>query len=130
VRGEIHMTSHGTPPSLRCTLADDLQLAYTTPAHEGLTMVAFARQDSSVVYHAPLGGSGEAIRLRSDRIDEPLDWSTHLAAGHEVGGYELVVRVFDGPVATWVGTYANVPHVTELRARLEIVAPGAMNHAP
>jgi hypothetical protein len=130
VRAEIHMTSHGTPPTLRCTLADDLQLAYTTPAHEGLTMVAFARQDASVVHHVPSDGSGDAIRLRSDRVDEPLDWSTRLAAGHEVGGYELVVRVFDGPVATRVGTYANVPHVTELRARLEILAPGAMSHAP
>lgn len=126
VRSEARMVSNGPVPELRCMLGDDLQLAYTTPDREGLTMVAFGRldSDSTIVHYA------EPTMLQADRIDEILDWSTRLAVAHRPGRYDVVVRFFDLPVAAVQATGERVAPLVELHARLEIVAGGGIDHAP
>jgi hypothetical protein len=112
VRTETRMVSNGPAPSLRCTITDDLQLAYTSPPHEAPTMVAFARiADSRIPY-------GQPVAVLADRVDEIVDWSIHLAYEHRVGTYDVVARFFmtDG--------------VVELHATLEIVPAGGLDDAP
>lgn len=102
---------------IRCNIGDALQLAYTTPPREGLTMVAFARRDDSILHYAPRPGETSSFPLVADQVDEPLPWSTRLAVRHQLGAYELVVRFYDRPVV--LGAESIAP-TAELRGRLEI----------
>jgi len=120
VRAEVRMVSTGHVPVLRCTIDDDLQLAYTSPDREGLTMVAFARLDSSIVRYAPTDDAITAS-VRPDRIDELIPWSTHLAAEHRPGRYDVVVRFFDRQVATGEAIDGRTIPLVELHATLEVV---------
>ena len=128
VRAEVRMVSSGYVPELRCTIDDDLQLAYTSPDREGLTMVAFARLDSSIIRYAPTDDAVTLV-LRSDRIDELVPWSTQLAAEHRPGRYDLVVRFFDRQVATVEAIEGRATPLVELHATLDIVRGGVL-HAP
>jgi hypothetical protein len=130
VRSEVRLVSSGPVPALRCTMDDDLQLAYTTPAGKPLTMVAFARHDSSFFYYAPTLAGAEAIVLLADRVDELVDWSTRLSASHRPGTYEMIVRFYERPVATADAVLDRVSAVAELRARLEILPPGGNVDGP
>jgi hypothetical protein len=120
VRAEARMVSVGHPPELRCTIGDDLQLAYTTPDRKGLTMVAFARLDSSMILYAPTPDGVHAMALHADRIDELIGWSTRLAAEHRPGTYDVFVRFFDREVSTLEAIDGRVSPLAELRARLEV----------
>lgn len=126
VVGEARVVSVAGPlPRLRCTLDAELQLAYSSPDLEGLTMVAFGRKGQSIHYYAPRSADAESIPLEPDRIDVALDWSTRLGVKHEPGEYEVLVQFFDRAViASDAAAGAETPSAT-LRARLEIVAPGA-----
>lgn len=129
VRDEASAVSSGPVPELRCSLDDDLQLAYTTPESEGLTMVAFARRDSSTILYAPTSASADSMTLRADRIDEVLDWSTQLSADHRPGRYDVIVRVFEGEQDASDAVSDRARPLVELRATLEISATGG-NDAP
>jgi hypothetical protein len=116
--GRVASIAHPAP-AITCRLEDTLQLAYTTPSGEGLTMVAFARRADSVLYYAPRPGDTTSVAVLADRVDESLPWSTRLAVRHEVGSYELVIRFYDRPVL--VSEETATPLV-ELRGRL-VVTP-------
>lgn len=118
------MVSSGPVPELRCTIDDDLQLAYTTPDREGLTMVAFSRLDSTMIHYAPTTPADPTIALRADRIDELVEWSTSLAGEHAPGTYDVFVRFFDREVATRDAIDGRIPPVVELRAKLAIADRG------
>lgn len=122
VREEARMVSSGAPPELRCNIQDDLQIAYTTPDRKGLTMVAFARLDSTTIQYAPTSDSPHALALRADRVDELVDWSTRLSAEHQPGNYDVTVQFFDREVATRDAIAGRLVPVVELHARL-IVTP-------
>ena len=126
VAGEARVVSVAGPlPRLRCTLDDELQLAYSSPDLEGLTMVAFGRNGQSIHYYAPRSGEDESVPLVPDRIDMALDWSTRLGVNHQPGEHEVHVLFFDRTViASDAAAGIETPSAT-LRARLEIVAPGA-----
>lgn len=130
VRSEVRMVSSGPVPELRCTIDDDLQLAYSTPDRKGLTMVAFARLDSSFLYYAPTTDGADALALSADRIDELVDWSTRLSAAHRPGTYTVIVRFFDRPVVTSDAALGRVAPTAELRARLEVLPHGGNVDAP
>lgn len=121
VTHEIHMSSSSFVPTLRCTIDDALQLAYSTPDREGLTMVAFSRLDSTTMIHAPITGS-VTMPLVGDRIDSLVGWSTRLAAAHQPGTYELVVRFFDGAVPLHTAITGVFGSMHELRGTLQITA--------
>lgn len=129
VRQEARMVSAGPLPELRCTIDDDLQLAYTSPDREGLTMVAFARLDSTVIQYAPTPNRPDAMTLRANRIDELLDWSTRLSAEHRPGTYDVVVRFFEQPVRARDAIGGRVTPAVELRARVEVTARGGADDA-
>lgn len=129
VRAEARMVSSGALPELRCTIDDDIQLAYTTADREGLTMVAFARLDSTMIHYAPTTTSEYSMALRADRVDEIVDWSTPLAAEHKPGTYEVVVRFFDRAVHTRDATSGQTAPLVELRARLEVSGRGGVDDA-
>ena len=129
VRQEARMVSSGPVPELRCTIDDDLQLAYTSPDREGLTMVAFARLDSSVIQYAPMPSSPVATPLRANRVDELLDWSTPLSAGHRPGAYDVTVRFFERPVRARDAIDGSVAPAVELRAKLAITPRGGTDDA-
>jgi hypothetical protein len=112
----------GPVPALRCTLGAELQLAYSTPDLEGLTMVAFGRRGQSIRYYAPTDGDAAAVPLDPDRVDEPLAWSTRLDVQHEIGEYEVIVRIFDRSVGAADAATGRVDPVAELRGRIEINA--------
>jgi hypothetical protein len=120
VVAEARAVSEGPAPSLRCTIGADLQLAYTTPNLEGLTMIVFGHRDRTILHYAP-SAPGVTILLQRDRVDELVEWSTPLAARHDMGDYDVVVRFFDRPIATPAAIAGHVPAVVELRARLEVV---------
>jgi hypothetical protein len=115
----------GPVPALRCTLDAELQLAYSSPDLEGLTMVAFGRQGQSIRYYAPRAGDAEAVALAPDRVDEPLAWSTRLGVKHDPGAYEVVVRFYDRPVRAEDAAGGVVAPLGELRGRLELVSGSA-----
>jgi hypothetical protein len=115
----------GGVPALGCTLDAELQLAYSTPDLEGLSMVAFGRRGQSIRYYAPRAGDAESVPLAPDRIDEPLAWSTRLGVKHELGDYEVVVRIFDRSVRATDAVDGTVAPIAELRGRLAITAGGA-----
>lgn len=129
VRSEARMVSSGRVPELRCTIDDDLQLAYTTPDREGLTMVAFARLDSTMIHYAPATNTGHTTLLRGDQVDQLVEWSTPLTPEHKPGTYDVVVRFFDGEVFTRDAIDGRIPPVVELRAKLAIVARGGNDDA-
>lgn len=129
VVAEARMVSTHTIPTLRCTIADVLQLAYTTPSLEGLTMIAFGRNGTSVLRYAPPEGDS-TLPVLSGRIDELVDWSTRLEVNHQVGSYELFVRFYDGVVSIQDAIDSTVKPVAELRGRLEILPRGARVDAP
>jgi hypothetical protein len=124
VRDAAFPVSGGPVPELRCTLDDDLQLAYTTPEREGLTMVAFARRDSSMILYAPTSANAESVPLRADRIDEVIDWSTRLSADHRPGRYEVTVRYFEREEDVSDAINGRAHPLVELRATLQISATG------
>lgn len=130
VRAEARMVSAGHVPELRCSIADDLQLAYSTPDREGLTMVAFARLDSAALHYAPAAPGGGALALLPDRVDELIGWSTRLSAEHRPGTYDVVVRFFDREVQARDALDGRIAPLVELRARLEVAARGGTDAAP
>jgi hypothetical protein len=129
VRAETRMVSTGPVPELRCSIDDDLQLAYSTPDREGLTMVAFARMDTSILRYAPPPHDRGAMALAPDRVDELVGWSTRLRAAHRPGTHDVVVRFFDREVPAHDAVAGAIPPLVELRARLELVARGALDDA-
>jgi hypothetical protein len=112
----------GQAPALRCNLDAELQLAYSTPELEGLTMVAFGLQERAVHYYAPRSPEAPAVPLASGRIDEPLAWSTRLGVKHRPGTYDVVVRVFDHPVAAAAAVAGGARPRSELRFTLVVDA--------
>lgn len=127
VRGEVRLVSSGPAPELRCTIDDDLQLAYTTPDREGLTMVAFARLDSTMIHYAPPTETGSSLPLRADKVDELVDWSTPLSAAHAPGHYDVIVRFFEGAVPSRDAIDGRISPLVELRARVEITDRGGVD---
>ncbi len=116
ITDEVHMTSGAMPPpTLRCTLDDELQIAYSTPNLSGLTMTVIARSlHGDTSWYAPHDG-GSPVPLASDVIDEPLSWSTRLGAEHEPGTYDVTARFFLDPASPNASEV-----VAEVRARLAI----------
>jgi hypothetical protein len=129
VVAEARMVSGGHVPELRCTIDDDLQLAYTSPDREGLTMVAFARLDSMTIHYAPITNAESTTTVRADRIDELVDWSTPLAAQHAPGIYDVVVRFFDREVPARDAIDGRIQPLIELRAKLDITNRGGNRDA-
>lgn len=129
VVAESRMVSTAPVPTLYCTIDDVLQIAYTTPSLEGLTMIAYARDAQSILYYAPLT-EGSTLPVASDRVDELVAWSTRLEVNHHPGSYELVVRFFDGSVSTRDAIESRIPPIAELRGRLEVLPKGAHVDAP
>lgn len=125
VVAERRLESGRMSPPLRCPLDAEIQLAYSTPDAEGLTMVAFSRKETSLLILAPRWGDENAVPLAADRVDESLGWSTRLAVNHTVGSYEVVVRIFDRPVLARAAIEGTVRPISELRGRLELLAPGS-----
>lgn len=126
VQSAVAMVSSGPRPELRCTIDADLQLAYSTPDREGLTMVAFGRMNDSILPYAPPVGVGDMLPLRADRIDQVVDWSTRLAVHHRPGRYEVIARFFDHPVSVADAIDGRISPITELKALLDVVpAPAA-----
>jgi hypothetical protein len=121
VTAEIHMADGAMPvPTLRCTLGDELQIAYSTPSLPGLTMIVFADSPSGATrWYAPAHAGTSSVSLTTDVIDEPLAWSTRLVAEHEPGHHEVVAQFFMGPVPAAPDAE---PPLAELRARLVIEA--------
>lgn len=115
----------GLAPPLRCNLDAELQLAYSSPDLEGLTMVAYGRRESTLYYYAPRSADAEGVRLRPDQIDEPLDWSTRLGVKHEAGSYEIVVRFFDRPVTAAEAVAGGSAWLAELRGTMVLEPGGA-----
>ncbi len=115
ITDEVHMTSGAMPPpTLRCTLDDELQIAYSTPNLSGLTMTVIARSlHGDTNWYAPHDG-GSPVPLASDVIDEPLSFSTRLGAEHQPDTYDVTAQFFLGPEAP-----GSEP-VAEVRARLAI----------
>jgi hypothetical protein len=108
-------------PTLRCTLTEALQIAYTTPSLEGLTMVAFSRDsDGAVHWYAPRRGSEPAVSIAPDAVGRPLDWSTRLAVKHAPGTYDLAVLFFDRPVVAEAAAAGREHAIQRLRLRLEL----------
>lgn len=120
------MVSTPPIPTLRCTIDHLLQIAYTTPSFEGLTMIAFGRNDKSLLYYAPLA-EGPTLPVASDRVDELVDWSTRLEVNHHPGSYELVVRFFDRAVSTRDAIESRIQPVAELRAQLDVLPKGPID---
>lgn len=112
------------PPTLRCTMGGELQLAYSTPSFGGLTMVAYSRGPSGRMHHyAPRDGTQAAVPLAADVIDEPLDASTRLEVNHAPGTYDVTVRFFARPIAASDATALHATPLHEVQARLEIAPP-------
>lgn len=107
-------------PAIRCRITQELQLAYTTPPRDGLTMVAFARHRDTILRYAPPSGEAVAVDLAPDRVDEPLAWSTRLGVNHVPGSYEVIVRIFDVPVAVDDAIGGAARPLVELRGTLEV----------
>jgi hypothetical protein len=122
VRAEVRMVSSGVVPELRCTIADDLQIAYTTPNREGLTLVAVGRLQAMDSLASTFVHYADPIAVAPDRIDELLDWSTRLAAEHVPGIYDVSVRFYDRGVAPTEAITELANPIVELRARLVIGA--------
>jgi hypothetical protein len=120
VRAETRMVSRGQPAELACTIEDDLQIAYTTPDREGLTMVAFARSGTTMIPYAPAELDKRSLPARADRVDELVDHSTHLGAEHRPGRYQVVVRFFDREVAMRDAMAGLIAPAVELQAELVI----------
>ena len=129
VVAEARLVSTPEVPSLRCTLDHVLQIAYTTPSFEGLTMIAFSRNDDSMHLYVP-SGDGLTVPVAADRIDELIEWSTRLEVNHRPGSYEVVVRFFDRLVSTREAIDSSIVPVVELRGRLEVLTKGAQVDEP
>ena len=129
VRAEARMVSSAQVPQLRCTIADDVQLTYTTPQREGLTMVAFARRDGAIFHYAPAAATDAALELAADQVDQLVGWSTPLF-DHPPGGYDMIVRVFDRAVSAAEATGDRSMPLVELRTRLEVLPRGGLVDAP
>jgi hypothetical protein len=117
VTAEVHMADGAMPvPTLRCTIGDELQIAYSTPSLPGLTMIVFAESPSGATrWYAPTQAGASAVSLATDIIDEPLAWSTRFVAEHEPGHHEVVAQFFMGPLPAAPGAE---PPLAELRATL------------
>ena len=117
VRDEVHMGRGSMPPpELRCTLDDELQVAYSTPNLSGLRMSVFARsQFGATTGFAPPEAGGSPISLTRNAIDEPLAWSTRLAADHRIGSYEVSARFYLD-----LASAASAAPIADLRANLVI----------
>lgn len=109
------------PPRLRCTMADRLQIAYSTPSLEGLTMVAFARTTDDVFWYAPRRPSERSVPLASDATQQVLDWSTRLDVNHAPGLYDVRVLFFDHSVIAEDAAAGRVTPIQTLALQLEIV---------
>jgi hypothetical protein len=121
VTGEVHMAEGSMPvPTLRCTIGDELQIAYSTPSLPGLTMIVFADSPSGATrWYAPAHAGASSVSLATDVIDEPLAWSTRLLAEHQPGHHEVVAQFFMGPVPAVPDAE---PPLAELRATLVLEA--------
>lgn len=106
---------------LSCTIDAELQLAYSVPGLEGLTMVAYSRDSDGLVrYYAPTTADAPALALTSDVIDEALAWSTRLGVRHHPGDYELYIGFYTAALTAGEAVRgASVP-IYELRARMRI----------
>jgi hypothetical protein len=129
VMSAIAMASTGPTPELRCTMDADLQLAYSTPDREGLTMVAFGRRETSTLMYFPPAGEVDTMILRADRIDEIVESGTRLAVNHRPGRYSVIARFFDHRVSVADAIGGRATPVAELRAELD-VRQGGLDDAP
>lgn len=108
-------------PVLHCSLENRLQLAYSSPRMENLTMVAFARSTSGdVFWYAPRSSGESALALVPDSVERPLDWSTKLGVNHAPGSYDVHVMFFDAPVRAEDAASGRAVPVQDLALRLEI----------
>lgn len=112
-------------PRLRCRMTDRLQIAYSTPSLEGITMVAFARTSDEVFWYAPRRPSETSVPLVSDAIQHALEWSTRLDVNHAPGLYDVRVLFFDHPVIAEDAAAGRAPPIQTLALELEIVNEGA-----
>jgi hypothetical protein len=122
VSHEARAVEHGLPAStLRCRMGDELQITYSTPNLEGLTMVVFSRDETgNLHYYAPRNGHSPALHLDPDAIDAALDWSTRLAVNHQAGSHDLEVLFFDQPVQAHEAASGQVAPLERLVADLVI----------
>jgi hypothetical protein len=120
VVADAHLLPTSLPASpVECILDGELQLTYSTPDLEGLTMIVFSRDsEGRTLWYAPRSPGAEAVAVHPDAIDEPLAWSTRLEVHHAPGSYEVVARFFDHPVPAGAGADALTRPVFELRGRL------------
>jgi hypothetical protein len=124
VLADARATESSLPiPTVRCKLTESLQLAYSTPSLEGLTMVVFS-QDSAgeIFWYAPRRAGDMALPVVPDAIGRPLDWSTRLGVNHTPGAYDLRVLFFDRPVPAEAAASGQVTPIQALRVHLELEA--------
>lgn len=122
VIGDTRATEPALPiPSLRCNLDARLQLAYSTPTREGLTMVAFSRDTQGALFwYAPRRATDFAVSLEPDAMTRSLGWSTRLAVKHTPGSYEVTVLFFDHPVVAAEAAAGRAAPLARLALRLEV----------
>jgi hypothetical protein len=122
VSHEVRAVEHGLPAStLRCRMSDELQITYSTPNLEGLTMVVFSRDETgNLHYYAPRNGHSLAVLLDPDAVDAALDWSTRLAVNHRAGSHDLEVLFFDQPVQSGAAASRQVAPLERLVVDLVI----------
>lgn len=122
VESEARATEPPLPvPTLRCNIAGRLQIAYSTPSLEGLTMVAYSRDaEGRNFWYAPRQASDPAVPVAADVVARPLDWSTTLAVKHHPGGYDLRILFFDRAVTAEDAAAGRAAPIQTLSLRLEV----------
>lgn len=108
-------------PRLRCRMKDKLQIAYSTPSLEGLTMVAFGRTTDDVFWYAPRHPSERSVPLLPDAVQHALEWSTRLDVNHAPGLYDVRVLFFDKIVIAEDAAAGRAIPIQTLALELEIV---------
>lgn len=106
-------------PSLRCKIDAGLQFTYSTPASEGLHMLAYGRGANGITYwYVPRRSDDTAAPLAANAVDEAIPWSTRLGVKHRPGRVDVTIRFYDAPV---VAAEADVrPFLAELHAVVEV----------
>lgn len=112
-------------PRLRCRMTDKLQIAYSTPSLEGISMVAFARTTDAEFWYAPRRPTERSVPLTSDALQRALEWSTKLDVHHTPGLYDVRVLFFNQSVLAEDAASGRATPIQTLALVLEIVNEGA-----
>lgn len=81
--------SAAAPPSLRCRLSDDLQLAYTLGEGEVEYLTVVGRGEGGLRFQYEPAPGAPSTTLRPGVIDEPLAERIHLATHHRPGRFRI-----------------------------------------